>query len=94
MSEPESKEEEKEYYKSGYRGTNEKKQNRREFKKGDRVEMDVKDEYGRTTSVTFIIHDYEYDSPNWTYSLTNASDGTPHDSGKRHAENALQLSNS
>ena len=56
--------------------------------------MDVKDEDGRTTSVTFIIHDYEYDSPNWTYGLANASDGTLHDSGRRQAEYALQLSNS
>lgn len=56
--------------------------------------MDVKDQNGRTTSVTFIICDWEYDSPDWTYSLTNASDGTLHNGGTRYVESKLQLSKS
>lgn len=54
--------------------------------------MAVKDRNGRTVSVTFIIYDYQYDSPNWTYSLINPNDETLHNGGRRYVESALELS--
>jgi hypothetical protein len=54
--------------------------------------MDVKDKHGRTTSVTFIIHDFEWSSPNWTHGLKKAGDETLHNGGMRYAEDVLDRS--
>jgi hypothetical protein len=56
--------------------------------------MEVTNEHGRTTLVTFIIFDCEWKFPDWTYSLTNATDGTLHNRGKKYAESKLELSSS
>ena len=55
--------------------------------------MDVT-ENGRTTSVTFIIFEWEWSNPDWTYSLIRASDGTLHEGGTKYAEGKLERSSS